>query len=182
MANAIGMIELSSIARGIITADAMLKAGQVDMITASSTCPGKYIAIVHGEVAAVEASMAAGITTAGTFLVDQITIANVHDGVYPALTATHMPEEINAIGIVESFSMATMLICTDAILKVAALEAIECRLGNGLGGKAFFVFTGDVAAVEAGVEAGERIAMENGPLVDCEIIPSPAPDLLRHLL
>lgn len=67
MANAIGMIELSSIARGIITADAMLKAGQVDMITASSTCPGKYIAIVHGEVAAVEASMAAGITTAGTF-------------------------------------------------------------------------------------------------------------------
>ncbi len=43
MALAIGMIELSSIARGIDTCDYMVKAAQVDLLRASTVCPGKYM-------------------------------------------------------------------------------------------------------------------------------------------
>lgn len=93
-----------------------------------------------------------------------------------------MPERIQAIGIMESFSLATMIICADQILKAAELQAIELRLGNGLGGKAYFTYTGDVAAVKAGTDAGEAIAQEKGLLVNSEVIPSPSELLVPSLL
>ena len=90
-----------------------------------------------------------------------------------------MPENVQAIGIIESFSQATMVIAADAVLKAADLEPIELRLGNGLGGKSYFIFTGDIAAVQAGTEAGTSAA--NGLLVNVETIPSPSKALLASL-
>ena len=149
MANAIGMVEFNSMSRGIYSADQMVKVSEVEIVTSSPTCPGKYIAIVHGDVAAVETSVKAGEKT---------------------------------VGIVESFSMATMVIMADAILKAADLEPIELRLGNGLGGKALFVFTGDVAAVQSGIDAGNEVAADKSLLVNSEIIPSPSKLLISSLL
>ena len=93
-----------------------------------------------------------------------------------------MPDRVQAIGIMESFSLATMIICADQILKAAELQAIELRLGNGLGGKAYFTYTGDVAAVKAVTDAGEAIAQEKGLLVNSEVIPSPSELLVPSLL
>jgi microcompartment protein CcmL/EutN len=172
MSKAIGMIEFTSIARGIYTADQMVKVSEVEIITAGSTCPGKYIAIIHGEISAVQDSISTGERYAGEYLVDSIVIPNVSPEVFPAISGTSMPDKIRALGIIESFSLATMIIAADAILKAADLQAIELRLGNGLGGKSYFTFTGDVAAVETGVEAGKALADKKGLLVNAEIIPS----------
>lgn len=181
MANAIGMVGFTSIARGIYAADQMVKISEVEIVTATTTCPGKYIAIVHGDVAAVEDSVQIGERVAGEFWVDSIIIPNVHPQVFPAITGATMPERIQALGIIESFSMSTMVIAADAILKSAELEPLELRLGNGLGGKAFFTFTGDVAAVETGAEAGKNIAEKKGLLVNAEVIPSPSDRLIPSL-
>ena len=75
-----------------------------------------------------------------------------------------------------------MIICADQILKTAELEAIELRLGNGLGGKSYFTFTGDVAAVKAGTDAGVAIAKEKGLLVNAEVIASPSELLIPTIL
>ena len=182
MLRAIGMVEFTSIARGIYAADQMVKIADVEIVTAVSTCPGKYIAIVHGDVAAVEASLKTGEKEAGEFYVDSIIIPNVDPGVFPAITGTTTPSKIKAVGIMESFSMATMIICADQILKAAEVEAIELRLGNGLGGKSYFTFTGDVAAVQAGNAAGIAVAKEKGLLVNAEVIPSPSELLIPTLL
>lgn len=182
MLRAIGMVEFISIARGIYAADQMVKISDVEIITAASTCPGKYIAIVHGDVAAVEASIKTGEKEAGEFYVDSIIIPNVDPGVFPAIAGATAPESIKAVGIMESFSMATMIICADQILKAAEVEAIELRLGNGLGGKSYFTYTGDVAAVQAGNVAGIAIAKEKGLLVNAEVIPSPSELLIPTLL
>jgi microcompartment protein CcmL/EutN len=176
------MLEVTSVARGIYTADQMVKISEVDIVTAASACPGKYIVIVHGDAASVEASMKRGEETAGTFLVDSIIIPNVSPQVFPAVVGAEMPEEIGAVGIVESFSMATMLMSADAILKSAHVEAIELRLGNGLGGKAYFTFTGDVAAVETGVRAAKELADGDSLLVNTEVVPSPSDKLIQLLL
>ena len=152
---AIGMVEFNSIAKGIYAADQMAKISEVEFAAATSTCPGKYIAIVHGDVAAVEDSVRIGERMAG-----EIIIPNVDPGVFPAITGATMPERVQAVGIMESFSLATMIVCADAILKAAELEPIELRLGNGLGGKSYFTYTGDVAAVQAGTDAGLEIAKE----------------------
>lgn len=181
MANAIGMIEFSSIARGIYAADDMVKTSDVEIVTANSVCPGKYIAIVHGDVSAVETSVRRGVEVAGEFLVDSIVIPNVHPRVFPAIVGTNMPEEISALGILESYSLATMVIATDAVLKSADLDAIEIRLGTGLGGKSYFTFTGDVAAVKTGVEVGMEAIGEKGMLLNAEVIPSPSKKLINTL-
>jgi microcompartment protein CcmL/EutN len=181
MAKAIGMVEFTSIARGIYAADQMVKISDVEIVTAGSACPGKYIAIVHGDVAAVQDSVSVGERTAEEYLVDSIVIANVSPQVFPAITGTTMPDRIRALGIMESFSMATMIIAADAVLKAADLEPLELRLGNGLGGKAYFTFTGDVAAVQTGVEAGMSVSEEKGLMVNAEVIPSPSDRLIPSL-
>ncbi|MBS3994174.1 MAG: BMC domain-containing protein [Alkaliphilus sp.] len=182
MLNAIGMVEFISIARGIYATDQMVKTSDVEIVTAGSVCPGKYLTIVHGDVAAVRDSIDIGERIAAEYLVDSIVIPNVSPALFPAITGATMPDKIEALGIMESFSLPTMIIAADAILKTANVQPIELRLGNGLGGKAYFIFTGDVAAVEASVEAGKAIAEEKGLLVNTEIIPSPSDILIQSLL
>ena len=182
MAIAIGMVEFSSIARGIYAADQMVKISEVESVTAQTICPGKYIALVEGDVAAVQDSVHIGEKFAGEYFVDSLVIPNVHHGIFPAITGATMPEHVTALGIFETFSVATMITAADQILKAAELEAIEIRLGTGLGGKSFFTFTGDVAAVETGVEAGRGVAETKGLMVDAEVIPSPSDRLVPSVL
>ena len=182
MAIAIGMVEFSSIARGIYAADQMVKISEVEIVTAQTICPGKYIALVEGDVAAVQDSVHIGEQFAGEYFVDSLVIPNVHHGIFPAITGATMPEQVTALGIFETFSVATMIIAADQILKAAELESIEIRLGTGLGGKSFFTFTGDVAAVETGVEAGRAVAESKGLMVDAEVIPSPSDRLVPSVL
>ena len=182
MAIAIGMVEFSSIARGIYAADQMVKISEVEIVTAQTICPGKYIALVEGDVAAVQDSVHIGEKFAGEYFVDSLVIPNVHHGIFPAITGATMPEHVTALGIFETFSVATMITAADQILKAAELEAIEIRLGTGLGGKSFFTFTGDVAAVETSVEAGRGVAETKGLMVDAEVIPSPSDRLVPSVL
>ncbi|MED4354968.1 BMC domain-containing protein [Schinkia azotoformans] len=182
MPKAIGIVEFVSIARGIYAADQMVKTSDVEIITAHAHCPGKYVAIVHGDVAAVQEAVSVGERIADEYFVDSIMIPNVSPAVFPAIAGATSPEKIQALGIMESFSIATMILAADAILKAADVQAIELRLGNGLGGKAYFTFTGDVAAVETGVDAGKAIAEEKGLLVNAEVIPSPSSRLIPCLL
>lgn len=181
MSFAIGMIEFNSIAKGIFAADQMVKTSQVDIVSAKSVCPGKYIAIVHGDVSSVENAVAAGSQVAGSFFVDKTIIPNVHKDVFPAIVSANMPEEISSLGIIESYSLSSMIVAADAVLKCANLEPIEIRLGTGLGGKAYFTFTGDVADVKTGVEVGKEVLGEEGMLINAEIIPSPAKKLINTL-
>ena len=182
MKNAIGMVEFTSIARGIYAADQMVKTADVDIVTAMSSCPGKYIAVITGDVSSVSNSVEVGREAGGEYVIDSIVIPNVDPGIFPAISGASMPDNLQAIGILESFSLATMVIAADAVLKAADLSAIELRLGNGLGGKGFFTFTGDVAAVKAGVDAGIAIAQEKGLLVNAEVIPSPSDRVLSSLI
>ncbi|MFZ7101198.1 MAG: BMC domain-containing protein [Peptococcaceae bacterium] len=177
MYRAIGMLELSSVARGIYVADLLLKTASVEVVSATPVCPGKYIAVIQGDVAAVDSSINAGSAAAGEYLIDSFILPNVHEAVFPAITGATMPDETGALGIMESFSLASMIIAADAALKAADIQALELCLGRGLGGKAYFTFTGDVAAVKAGIDAGKALVLQNGLLVDVEVIPAPAAKL-----
>lgn len=182
MSLAIGLVELSSVSRGIYTADQMVKMSEVDIVTAQTICPGKYIVLIQGEVAAVETSVRAGEEAAGEYLVDSMRIPNVHEDVFPAVAGTTVPENITALGIFETFSAAAMLSAADQILKSANLEALEIRLGTGLGGKSVFTFAGDVASVKTGVAAGFKTLEEEGLVVNAEVIPAPSEKLITSLL
>lgn len=172
MHKAIGMLEVSSIGKGMYCTDVMIKTAEVEIVTAGSVCPGKYITVLSGDVAAVQQAITMGAHGSGGAYVDDVVIPNVHSGIFPAITGTTMPHDLNALGIIESFSLAGMLRAADIALKAAAIEAIELRLGIGIGGKAYFTFTGAVGAVEAAVQAA--VDEGCGPLVDTEVIANPS--------
>lgn len=181
MFRAIGLVEFQSIAQGIAAADAMLKTADVELVTASTICPGKYMVMVSGDVAAVENSVRVGAELDETSVVDEFIIPNVHPDVFPAITGTTQIEQINALGIIETFSLASLIVAADAAVKASEVKLIEIRLGLAIGGKSFVTLTGEVAAVEAAVQAGDRIASEKGMLAKSIVIPSPH-QLLKEVI
>jgi microcompartment protein CcmL/EutN len=180
--NSLGLLELTSIASGFLGCDAMLKAADVDLVLSRSICSGKYMVMVRGDVAAVEAAVASGIAGTRFSVIDSFVIPNLHETVFPALSGVTKVETLEALGIVESFSVASLIEGADAAVKAANVELIEIRLAMALGGKAFVTLTGNVSAVEAAVSAAAAVVGQKGMLVNMVVIPSPRPELLNEMI
>ena len=58
--NAIGLIEVSSIAKGFEVSDAMIKAASVKLMECMPVCPGKFFSLVGGDVADVKSAVETG--------------------------------------------------------------------------------------------------------------------------
>jgi len=190
---AIGVIEVLSIPLGVLAGDHMLKTAQVALVAAQTACAGKYIVVVSGEVAAVKAAVAAGEVAAGAALVDSLLIPNVDERVVAAMAGACPVEDVQAVGVMETFSLASAIRAADIAVKTAEVELIEVRLGRGLGGKSFLIVTGEVAAVEAAMQAAEAAgANEDGDgdgdggcgllIAGRVVIPAPHKDMVRSLL
>jgi len=182
MEKSIGLIELSSVASGFEVADTMLKAGNVRLLLSRSICSGKYMVLIGGDAAAVEAAVTAGSETANGCLIDQFVISNVHQDVIVALGRTQPVQPDGALGILESFNVATLIEAADAAAKAANVTLLEVRLAMALGGKAFCTMTGDVASVQTAVAAGRRVISEAGVLVNAVVISRPHPDVYREVI
>jgi microcompartment protein CcmL/EutN len=180
--NSIGLLELSSIAAGFLVADAMLKAADVELLLSRSICSGKYMTMVRGDVAAVTSSVEAGRAVSRGFVIDTFIIANLHDSVFPAIYGSNVVEDLESLGILESFSVASLIEAADASAKAANVRLLEIRLAMALGGKAFVTMTGTVAAVQAAVDAGARVLGSKGLLVNRVVIPAPRKELLTEIV
>ena len=178
----IGFIELNSIAKGVEVADAMLKAAKVEVYLSTPTCPGKYITLIYGDVASVENSMRAGLRLGAENVIDHLVIANVEEQIFPAINGTSEVAHIDALGVIESLSIASLIVAADACTKEADVKLLEIRLGSGIGGKSYVLLTGDVADVRASVRSGVEVIRESGNVVYFAVIPSPHADLKELLL
>ncbi len=179
--NALGMVEFNSIAVGIEASDAMLKVSQVELIIAKTICSGKYICLVRGDTAAVRAAVEEGRRVGSVACVDDFVIPSIHPQVYPALISSSPHPEVNAVGIIETFSAASAVLAADRAAKTATISLMEIRMGIGIGGKAFVTLTGDVAAVRSAVEAGAQAAQDQGLLVRKIVIPQPREEIFNML-
>jgi len=182
MHHAIGLIELTSIARGVQVADLMLKSADVQLLSAKTICPGKYIAMVGGQVAAVKQAVMVGEEAGGHLLVDRFVLPNIHESVLPAISGVTRVERTRALGVVETFSVAACIEAADAAVKAANVVLVRVHMAFGIGGKCYLVLTGDVADVEAAVKVASLSAGEKGLLVHSMTVPRPHVDLWQHLL
>jgi microcompartment protein CcmL/EutN len=181
---AVGIVEVESIAAGVRAADAMLKTAQVDLLNAAAASPGKYIITVGGDVASVAAAVEAGVAEAGELLLGQVMIAHLHAQVLAALRGERaVPVSPQAVGVVETATVAGVIRAADAAAKTAVVDLLELRLARGLGGKGYVTFTGDVGSVQVGVAAAASAAERDGfgVLVGTAVIPAPHPDLWPKL-
>lgn len=174
---AIGLVETISIAVGVRVTDEMAKTAPVEILEATAICPGKFMVLVAGEVSAVESALSRGVETGGDVVVDTLFIPKVHPDVFPAILGATKIDSLSALGVVETFTVASTILAADAAAKAAGVRLIELRLAKGLGGKAFFTMTGEVFEVEAAMDAALRVVRAGGNLVRSVVIPRPHEDL-----
>jgi microcompartment protein CcmL/EutN len=160
---ALALLEMNSIAAGIEAGDAMAKRAPIDVIRAGTVHAGKYLVLVGGAVADVEEAMAAGRAVAGPAVLDEVFLPNVHPDVVASMRGARREGAGEALGVIETATVAAILEAADAGLKGARVRLLELRLADDLGGKGYLLFDGPVAEVEAAVEiGGARIASAPG--------------------
>ena len=165
MSRAIGMIEFKTTPAGITAADAMVKTSEVEIVEAQTVCPGKYIAIITGDLSAVKAAVDTAVTTYEDKCIDSFVLGNPHESIFPAIYGTTQVEEISALGILETYDAASII------------EAAE-----GMCGKSYMLLIGEVSAVEASIERAKELVAEKGMYMDSSVIAHPDKRMIDTIL
>lgn len=176
---ALALLEFNSIAAGIMAGDAMVKKSPVDRIQSGTVQPGHYLVLVSGDVASVEEAVNAGRETGQDALRGLIFLPNVHPGVVDGIGGRRQEMAAEALGVVETDSVAAVIGAADAGLKGAEVTLWQLRLADGLGGKGLALFCGLVADVEAAVEIA--VTQSGSHLVRRVIIPQLHPEMQENV-
>lgn len=177
MYQAIGIIEIKSIAKGIEATDRALKSAGVRLVSAHPSCPGKYEMILTGAIADVTAAVDHVKSGFDDKIIDSCVIGRIDPQVITALFGTQEYEHKGSIGIIEAFSAASTIKAADIAVKTAKVSIYELRISRGMGGKGIVVIIGDVGDVTASVEAGTAYAKEQGLFCNSSVIAAPHKDL-----
>lgn len=177
---AIGLLEYGSIAAGIVAGDAIAKSSPVASLYAGTIHPGRYLVLIGGDTAAVEIALENG---GDETVVDSMFLADVDPSVIAAVTTADPSGTVvgDAVGIVETATAATAIVAADAGVKTASVSLLALRLADELGGKAYCLFGGTVADVEAAVEGATARVESTGQLLNSAVIPQLHEDMRANL-
>ena len=182
MAKAIAVSEYKTVSAGVSAAGAMLKAADVDIVEAATVCPGKYIIIITGELSSVRAASDAAKAAYPTQHIGTFVLGNPHEGLFQAIYGTADVKAMRALGILETFDVASMLVAADNAAKTSDVELIERRLARGMCGKSYLMLTGEVAAVQAAIDRAKSTAEQSGMFLDSSVIARPDSKLISSII
>ena len=205
MPEALGLLEIRSWSAGLAALDAAEKAGDVSLIQAELNDFYGVIIKLSGPVADVRAGVSAGRAIAERMRVQVVSdvIPAPDDRARPAVVAlqefnplieqdvVHFPRRIEnhenrvseqlpyAIGMIETQGFTAVIEAIDTAVKAAAVEVIgKEKLG---GGYVTVLIKGDVAAVQAAIDAGKARVGELGKLIAAHVIPRPSSAVMSLL-
>ena len=182
MSRAIGMIEFKTVAAGITAADQMVKTAQVELLEAQTVCPGKYIALIAGDLSAVRAAVERAEATRPDELIDSFVLGNPDESIFPAIYGSSQIDGVNALGILETYDAASIIVAADIAAKTAIVKLIELRIAKGMCGKSYMLITGEVAACEAAIAKAKASVGEKGMYLDSSVIAHPDAQFCKSIL
>ncbi len=173
---ALGLIETIGYATVVGSADAMLKAADVQIERLSIGSGGRIAALATGHLDDVQAAMRAGAEAATAL--GELDASAVVSRPDPALVARFATAAEGlgtgarqAMGLIETRSTVALVRAIDRMLKAAAVEYEGAyKVGYYLTAA---VVRGDVGAVQVAIDAGREEAVEHGELVSAYAIPQP---------
>lgn len=180
MLRALGIIEFSSIARGIEVADKMIKASLVEVLLLKHICPGKFMVILCGDVEAVNVSVETTVISDRYKIVESAVISNAHEDLISYFKNKPKISEFESVGIFETSTVTSTLVSLDAALKSAFVKLVRLVIGNGIGGKSYFIVTGSVSNVEEAIKISSKLVNPK-KLIYKTIIPYPSQDIINNL-
>lgn len=182
MEKAIGMLEYKTVSKGMYVADQILKLASINLLQASVVCPGKYIVLFQGELSSIDACISYAKQEQSEGLIDSFILGNPDDSIYTALYGATNIVEKNTLGIIETYSVPSIILASDMVVKTANVTLIEIRIAKGMCGKSYLTFTGDISDVTNSVEKVKLMLKESGWLLDYSVIPSPDSQLWKSIL
>ena len=153
MQPSIAVLELDSIAHGIVVGDAMAKRSPLDVLRTGTVHPGRYLVLAGGQTGDVEEAVDAGRLAGASALIGVTFLPEVHPDVVAAIGGARRTAG-EALGVIETRTVTAAIEAADAGIKNAAVVLRELRLADDLGGKAYILFGGPLTEVEAAVEYG----------------------------
>ena len=173
MGKALAMAEFTTVSTGIRAADMMIKTAEVKVIEAEVVCPGKYIILIEGELSAVRASVDAVKVAFPEKWIDSFVLGNPHDSIFPAIYGSSEIEDKRALGVLETYSAASIILAADIAAKTSIVDLIELRIARGMCGKSYMLLTGEVAAVEAAIQKAKNEVKDGAMFLDSSVIANP---------
>lgn len=179
---ALGLIETLGMGPALYGADAMLKAASVDLVAYENVGSTLVTIMVKGDVAAVQAAVAAGIPAASS--IGKLTASNIMPRparAVASIAAVHAIDDatrppLKALGLIETFGVVFLMQAADAMTKAADVELLGYE--NVASGYVSVLVEGDVAAVQAAVEAGlAAVAGMGATPYSSFVIPMPHHDM-----
>jgi len=204
--SALGLAEVPFLSTTALVADAMVKSADVRLLGFETTGNENLQIRIQGTVAAVNAALAtaeAGARVLGVMAVTHC-LPNPEPSLRTAILNTPnaqnplyggrdqflptdfagpgdrpMNENQQALGILETQGLTALLEATDVMLKAANITLV----GKEKIGAAYVtvMIRGDVAAVQAAIDAGAAAVDGLGKLIAAHVIPRPHGDLLALL-
>ena len=182
MSKAIGVVEYKTVSAGVVAADAMVKTSDVSVIEAQTVCPGKYIVIITGALSAVDAAVGTAKVQHGEHLISSFVLGNPHESIFPAIYGATEIEEVAALGVLETYDAASMIVAADEAAKTAIVDLIELRLARGMCGKSYMLITGEVSAVQASIDTVKERLKETSMYLDSSVIANPDPEIWKNIM
>jgi microcompartment protein CcmL/EutN len=182
---ALGVLEIATIARGVVVADAALKRAPAVLLSSRAVSGGKHLVMLEGGVAEVDEAIQAGARAAGDLLLDRVMLAAADPQVWPMLGAPVAAPDwagdrgAEAVAILETRTVCASIEAADAACKRADVTVRDVRFAVDLAGKAYFTLTGTLDAIDAAADAARDAAGDR--LVGGEVIAQPSPDLRGRL-
>ena len=165
MNKALGMIEFKTVSSGITAADRMVKTADVELLEAQTVCPGKYIALIAGDLSAVHAAVETAKNLDKGELIDSFVLGNPDDSIFPAIYGSSNIENVDALGILETYDAASIIVAADVAAKTALVQLIELRVAKGMCG--LKIKTRDWVTVEGTLaEEQSRLYRGKGPVLN----------------
>ena len=178
--DALALLEIRSIARGMRVLDAMVKEAPITVVETNLVEPGKLLVLFGGGVAEVESSFKVGREISADDLLDSVMIPFVDPRIWSGIGGAHSVGDPDTVGIVEGLSLAGVIEACDQSLKMADVQLCGLRLAPALGGKGYYVVHGLQHDVDEAIHYGASIL--GSRLVRVERIGRPHPDFLQWLL
>ena len=177
----IALLELSSIAVGIFTADDMVKRAPITVLKSGTVHNGKYLILIGGSVGSVEESYFSGIDAGAEKIIDQVQLPDIHEKVHDAILGNRTKCNGEAIGIIETSTVAAIIKSVDAAVKGANVEILEIRIADDLGGKAFAIFNGEIEDVQSAIEISKENVTKKEYWIRDKIIPRISQEMVDQI-
>jgi ethanolamine utilization microcompartment shell protein EutL len=129
----------------------------------------------------VKESFIEGLHRGEESIIDSVFLPDVHAEVYNAILGERLLCKHEALGVIETETVAAIIESVDAGIKGAAVSILELRLADGYAGKGFSLLNGKIEDVEAAVDIALDRISNRSQIIFHRIIPSVHPELRKEI-